>query len=1058
MPETADSWDYLIVTASSPRQAAGYRSLLDVRRRFGMLSRVGEVLVVPDPGGRRVGSGGSTLFCLLEVLRREMPPGAQADPLARREALGRLRVLILHAGGDSRRLPAYGPCGKLFVPVPGRNDSALPHTLLDCQVPVYLSLPAPPGGGQVVVAAGDVLLDFRPESVVLAAEGITALAAYGGTGQGRHHGVFCTGSGRAVTRYLQKPDEDEQHAQNAVDRYGRVLLDLGCLSFTGSAAADLLEVAQPATENGQLKLTGPVGDAILSDGLDIYREIGCALGTGTTPDQHRQAARAAGASAPDEVLEMLYRHLHATPLSVCPLPQCRLTHAGTTSELLQSGLDLMRAGARATGPRARVELNNALGPSSALGGGPAWIEGCRIDAELTLGGRNVLVGADADTPAELGEGVCLDVLPGRDEQGQPVCFARWYGVDDNFKLGPDDEAATFGALPLNDWMAAADVTAEDLWPTEPDPDKRTLWTARIFPAVSTPADAWAWGWLHDPRTADDAGMQAWRDARRYSLAEMHDLADDERFHERRYRIRVAGVAENLRWLFGPQSELSAGELAFLLRRSDRPGELAAAALEEAFWHQANAEQLPPEQAFVFSRVAHALGSTVQELADQEDQPLGELLEGLDEGTDAPAAAWAEHLGLTPAPDRPAGPWAQGLKDAAFAHLQGAVLASAARWPVPPKRTLRTDEIVWGQAPARFDLAGGWTDTPPYALEHGGAVVNAAVDLNGQPPIHCYARPIAEPVLRVASVDLGQRVEIRTLDELLDFQVATGPFSLAKAALAFSGLSPLSAAWPEGIELDEILRRFGGGLELTTLAAIPKGSGLGTSSIVAAVLLATVQRTMGRLLGGRDLFHAVLRVEQALTTGGGWQDQVGGVIDGVKLISAEAGLVPDIRAHHLPTAALDPAANGGCTLLYYTGVTRLAKNILQNVVGRYLDRDRGTVQTLRRIAALAPRVAEALSARDLAALGHGVREAWELNKQLDPDSTNPAIEQLLARIEPHAHGYKLLGAGGGGFCLVIARSPEHAAALRAELAAEPPNELARFFDVGLSDTGLSVTVC
>ena len=76
-------------------------------------------------------------------------------------------------------------------------------------------------------------------------------------------------------------------------------------------------------------------------------------------------------------------------------------------------------------------------------------------------------------------------------------------------------------------------------------------------------------------------------------------------------------------------------------------------------------------------------------------------------------------------------------------------------------------------------------------------------------------------------------------------------------------------------LRDFLTQYGGGLEITTLAAIPKGSGLGTSSIMGAVLLAVIHRVLGRELSPSELFHNVLRLEQKLTTGGGWQDQIGG---------------------------------------------------------------------------------------------------------------------------------------------------------------------------------------
>jgi galactokinase/mevalonate kinase-like predicted kinase len=243
-----------------------------------------------------------------------------------------------------------------------------------------------------------------------------------------------------------------------------------------------------------------------------------------------------------------------------------------------------------------------------------------------------------------------------------------------------------------------------------------------------------------------------------------------------------------------------------------------------------------------------------------------------------------------------------------------------------------------------------------------------------------------------------------------------------------------------------------------LAAIPKGSGLGTSSIMGAVLMAVVQRVMGRTLSPAELFHAVLRLEQELTTGGGWQDQIGGAVGGVKLVSTVPGLLPAPTIRYVPADVLDPKLNGGQTLLYYTGITRLAKNILQQVVGRYLDRDRRAMATLRQIGALASQTAEAMARKDLAAFGRLIDVAWRLNRQLDPNSSNDRIQELLARVAPHVHGAKLLGAGGGGFLLLVCKSPEDAGRVRSMLEAAPPNELARFFDFEVSEKGLEVSAC
>jgi galactokinase/mevalonate kinase-like predicted kinase len=200
------------------------------------------------------------------------------------------------------------------------------------------------------------------------------------------------------------------------------------------------------------------------------------------------------------------------------------------------------------------------------------------------------------------------------------------------------------------------------------------------------------------------------------------------------------------------------------------------------------------------------------------------------------------------------------------------------------------------------------------------------------------------------------------------------------------------------------------------------------------------------------------MEQTLTTGGGWQDQVGGATGDVKTITTDPGIIPDPRIHYELADVLDPNANGNTTLLYYTGITRLAKNILQQVVGRYMDHDRAAISALRRIHALAQQVSKAMAGKDLAAFGKLVDASWRLNKQLDADSSNPRIEALLDRVRPHLYGSKLLGAGGGGFLLMVCKSPDHAATVREKLDADPPNNRARFFDFSINRQGLVVTVC
>jgi fucokinase len=268
----AKPWDYLIVTASNDLQARAYRGQMDLRRSLGLLAEAGHAMVVPDPDGRRIGSGGSTLYGLMQVLAREIGEG-RGDPADPEDILGRLRILIVHAGGDSRRVPAYSPCGKLFVPVPGEGDGALGVTLFDRQLPAFLALPeGPEDGGQVVVTSGDALIRFDPGAVDLGRPGFTALGCFATPEQASRHGVFCAAPDGRVRLFLQKPSPRDQEAAGAVDRYGQSILDLGVMSLDAAAAVALFRafgvVPDPAAP-GRFTWAPAWRDVILSRGLDL---------------------------------------------------------------------------------------------------------------------------------------------------------------------------------------------------------------------------------------------------------------------------------------------------------------------------------------------------------------------------------------------------------------------------------------------------------------------------------------------------------------------------------------------------------------------------------------------------------------------------------------------------------------------------------------------------------------------------------------------------------------------------------------------------------------------
>ena len=1063
-------WDYLIVTASNDSQAAAYRRQLDLRRELGLLPDIGQVLVVADLEGKRIGSGGSTLLCLMEVLSREVGNG-RVDAQnwdALQAALAQRRVLIIHAGGDSRRLPAYGPCGKIFVPVPGESDSALGATLFDRQLPMFMGLPASPRGqGQVVVTSGDALILFESGQILPDERGITALGCLAPPEAASKHGVFCADEQGQVRVYLQKPKVAQQISKGAVNRFGQSVLDIGVMSFDAASAVALLKAfeVEPLTaaevgDKGSMRFGWSAGmrELILECGLDWYREICCALGTEVTAEHHLTSVRDSGSMWPKEKLAAVFKPLAGLPFHLRQIPQCQFLHFGTTRQLISSGRDLTQYDRGASRPGDNILINHRCVTGGTIAGGNSWLEACRVAAPLILGGGNVLVGVDVDQPLNLPAGACLDVIAGKNRDGNAVHFFRLYHAGDTFK-DTTAKGGTLAGRPLLEWLALAGLNPAHVWDASIPESQRSLWDARVFPAESGGTDFHRWLWMLDPAQATPEQRQALVAADRHSVAEMALLADQGAFYQRRAQHRAEEIRHSLKRLFRRDSGFSARELAFALEHAeDRAAWLAELIGDGHF--QMNGGAGSGLGVFVFCRIFHSMASAIRHMAEVcgGGPRMVDLAPGLTGAVSPVLAQWLASLGLEITEETLAAEWIQKVTDCAFEQISRAILISSLSRVEHPRNALRGGETVWGRAPARLELGGGWTDTPPYTLEYGGSVINTAVNLNGQPPIHCYGRVIQEPVIRLFSIEAGLHVQIDQLKDLLDYRNPRDIFGLVKAALAICGFSPEMAHWPENVTLRQMLEEFGGGIELTTLTGIPTGSGLGTSSIVGTVLVGVINRMLGRPLSQRELFHSVLRLEQALTTGGGWQDQIGGGVGGSKLTTTLAGLFPDPNIHYVPDNVIDPRLNGGSTLLYYTGITRLAKNILRQIVGDYLDRNRATMSCLAQEHQVSRNLMEAMLRKDAGAFGRYIDEAWRLQKELCSEVTNPLIEHLLAVIRPHIHGARILGAGSGGFMLMICKSPRDAAVIREKLLRDPLNERSRFFDFEVNDRGLEVTTC
>ena len=398
---------------------------------------------------------------------------------------------------------------------------------------------------------------------------------------------------------------------------------------------------------------------------------------------------------------------------------------------------------------------------------------------------------------------------------------------------------------------------------------------------------------------------------------------------------------------------------------------------------------------------------------------------------------------------------QQRKEHTFAQLRRALTDETRRLPQEPHRNDGEPCLTCAESPVRIDLAGGWTDTPPYSLLCGGNVVNIAINLNGRAPIRAEVRPTGRLTLTCRSIDLNATEEISTYDELSRYNQVGSPFSIPKAALALAGFLPSFSRKRYG-SLREQLEDFGGGLEVTLHSNVPAGSGLGTSSILAATVLGALSRHCGLDWSREEIGQRVLVLEQMLTTGGGWQDQFGGLTGGAKLLRTQAGLIQTPATLQLPESLFNDAQTRPCHLLYYTGLTRTAKHILTEIVENMFRNEPATMAILNEMKDHALNMARAIGENDLQTYGRLVRHSWELNCRLDAGTCPAPIETLCRAIDDLCLGYKLPGAGGGGFMYMVAKDAEAARRLRRQLTETPLTPSAGFYDMTLSTTGLHVT--
>lgn len=932
-----------------------------------------------DPVGKKLGSGGGTTWLLhqaylesckesAECVSDEKDKSQTSDSMALspkfHEWLASEKRLLLHAGGQGRRLPAYSPSGKILMPLPvfrWERGQRLSQDLLSLQVPFYEHLlKEAPESLHTMIVSGDVFIRATEALQPIPDVDVVCYGLWLGDEIAKDHGVFVMSrhAPSELKCMLQKPSV-ETLTQLLKDHL--YLTDIGIWLFSDRAI------------NLLMKRSMKDGNIV---NYDMYSEFGCCLGSHPTINDEE---------------------LNALKVAILPLPGGEFYHYGTSPEIISSTLAIQNLvndqreimhHSRKPHPLMFV-LNSQTWLKITSENHHLWIENSCVSEHWKLSHHHIITGVPENMwEIELKEGQCVDIIP-IEENGYAV---RPYGFEDKFRGNISQENTHFIGQPIMKWAEERQVQLGE------DCD---IQSAKLFPVVHDIGDVglvlrWM---LNEPY--QQGGKMLWERAERLSADDISNQANLVRLFRQRHENRM------MNWPF------------------------LAKNYAHSVFYQVDLENAAREFADGNIALPHPL---------PDDEPL------LTRIHDAMFRSEVE---------RNKGVAYQDNEEKAFSLLRQGLTSQALAKKQMPRMSVYGDQIVWGRSPVRIDIAGGWTDTPPYCLMEGGNVVNFAIELNGQPPLQAYVKPCKEPHVVLRSIDLGASEVVRTYDEMADFRKVGNPFSIPKAALVLSGFHPDFSVEPY-VSLEEQLRDFGCGIELTLLSAIPAGSGLGTSSLLASTVLGALNDFCGLLWDKSEIGHRTLVLEQLLTTGGGWQDQFGGLLPGVKLLQTGREFYQNPIVRWLPSRLYTEPEYRACHLLYYTGITRTAKNILSEIVRKMFLNQHEEIAMLRDMKAHAMDMFEAIQRENFDEMGKLVRKTWIQNQAIDKGTNPIEVKQMTDLIDDLCLGYKLPGAGGGGYLYMIAKDPEAAVRIKQILHANRKNANARFVEMNLSEKGLQVS--
>ncbi len=935
-------WDYVILTASNEFQAEGFRLQLQERKNRGFLPTKTHFAVIADPKGERVGSGGATLG----VLKYISEHSGSCDFLG-------LRILVIHSGGDSKRVPQYSALGKLFSPVPHQLPNGMASTLFDEFMIVLSSAPGRIREGMLLVS-GDVLLLFNPLQIDYSGEGAAAISFKEPVQMGKNHGVFLKGDDGNVAAFLHKQSVEQLREKNAVDEKDRVHIDTGAIVFSKEMLKSLYSLISTNGKPDSEKFNQFVNSQVR---LSLYGDFLYPLASDSTLDSYYlEKPEGEYSEALTNVRTRVWEVLRPYRMRLLHLSPAKFIHFGTTAEivkLLSSDIEnyqnLGWSRQVCSNTERDIACYNSVVSEQATVGQGSYLESSYLHPTAIVGERTVLSGvevADVCIPSE----VVLHAL----KQLDKTYVVRIYGIYDNPKDSLQNQGSFLGTT-LSDFMKHNGISNEELW----DSEDTSLWNARLYPACSTMEEGIRHALNLYAMAQGKGDVSSWRNTKRCSLAAGFSGADSSAIiHWNTYLSQIRQMDRIARGISKKQPVTQLKDtISSDLTHSQK------AWLSDYLSHADFSEKI---------RMNYYLGQALgEELGDQYTK-------------------------------------------ACFQCIRQSVLENSMQILKQNHSCRITKERHTVKLPLRVNFGGGWSDTPPYCNENGGTVLNAAILLNGEKPVEVTLQKINQPKIVFDSRDMNVHGEFSDLASLQATGDPYDPFALQKAALLACGILPL-----EGGNLEEIFAQLGGGFQMNSeVTGVPKGSGLGTSSILSAACVKAIFEFFGIEYTEEKLYQCVLCVEQIMSTGGGWQDQVGGVVNGIKLITAAPGLHQKLNVEQLTISDSSLAELNERLALIYTGQRRLARNLLRDVVGRYIGNIPEVVSALAEIQQVARDMKQKLECGAIDEFADLMNQHWILAKQIDRGITNTLIDQIFSSVEHLIDGKLVCGAGGGGFLQVI----------------------------------------